>query len=427
MEKVLIITYYWPPAGGPGVQRWLKFAKYLSEFGFEPIIYAPQNPDYPILDSTLSTEIPSNIRVIKKPIFEPYFLASIFSKKHTKSISSGIISEEKKQGFLQKILLFIRGNFFIPDARKFWIKPSVQFLKEYISEYQIDKIITTGPPHSMHLIGLNLKKELNVKWLADFRDPWTKIGYHKNLKLTNRSQNKHLKLEEEVLNFADKILVTSFTTQKEFENKTNTPVEIITNGFDVELNEESPKNPRFIVSHIGSLLSGRNPHNLWKVLGEIGKENNAFSKALELQLVGKVSEDVVNSIKMNGLENNLCLRGYVTHEEALGIQRNSDLLLLIEINSEETQGIIPGKLFEYMAAKRPILAIGPLNWDASRIISETNSGESFSYEERGEMKNKLLDFYHTYEKGELGVKSKNLEKYSRRNLTGRLAEVLKTL
>lgn len=196
LKKTLIITYYWPPAGGPGVQRWLKFVKYLPEFGIEPIVYCPENPNYPIRDESLVNEIPKNITILKQPINEPYGLASLFSKGKSKSISSGVIPKAKKQSWIEKTMLYVRGNYFIPDARKNWVKPSVDFLSVYIKEQHIETIITTGPPHSLHLIGLQLKEKLGVKWLADFRDPWTTIGYHKDLKLTASSKAKHLDLEK---------------------------------------------------------------------------------------------------------------------------------------------------------------------------------------------------------------------------------------
>ena len=189
MKKVLIITYYWPPAGGPGVQRWLKFVKYLPEFGIEPIVYCPQNPNYPIIDTSMVSEVSSKLEVIQKPINEPYKLAQLVSKSKTSKLSKGIINGEKKQTILEQILLFIRGNFFIPDARVSWVKPSVSFLYDYIKTHKIDTIITTGPPHSLHLIGLQLKRMHQLKWITDFRDPWTQIGYHKKLKLTPLSKH----------------------------------------------------------------------------------------------------------------------------------------------------------------------------------------------------------------------------------------------
>ena len=185
MKKALIIAYYWPPAGGPGVQRLFKFVKYLRDFDVEPIVYIPENPSYPINDDSFVNEIPEGLKVIKQPIKEPYKLASKFSKGDSNTISKGIIKNSSKQSLKEKLMLFIRGNFFIPDARIGWVKPSVQFLNKYIRENGIEVVITTGPPHSLHLIALKLKNKLAFNWIADFRDPWTTIGYHKKLKLLN--------------------------------------------------------------------------------------------------------------------------------------------------------------------------------------------------------------------------------------------------
>ena len=425
MKKVLIITYYWPPAGGPGVQRWLKFIKYLRDFEIEPIVYIPKNPDYPILDTTLVNEIPKGITILEKSIFEPYFLANLFSKKETKTISSGVISEEKKQNFLQKVFLYIRGNFFIPDARKFWIKPSVKFLNDYLAENLIDTIITTGPPHSLHLIGLELRKKNSIKWFADFRDPWTEIGYHKKLKLSASAKAKHIALEKEVLNTADHIITTSFTTQKEFSLKTSKPITVITNGYDSIENIETELDYKFTIAHIGSLLSGRNPENLWRVLKELLSENEEFKKDFVLKLVGTVSEDVINTLKKFELNSNLEIKGYVSHNEAYRTQHSSQVLLLIEIDSEETKGIIPGKLFEYISAKRPIIAIGPKDWDVKNIIENTDTGNYFTYQDSANLKRQVLDYYHQYKIKQLKINSKNIEQYSRKNLTKVLANLLK--
>ena len=424
MKKVLIITYYWPPAGGPGVQRWLKFVKYLREYQIEPIVYIPENPEYPILDRSLNCEVPEKITILKNKIFEPYGLAKLFSKKHTSIISSGIIADSKKQNLLQKLFLYIRGNFFIPDARKFWVKPSVEFISDYISKHDINTIITTGPPHSLHLIGLGLKQKHRIKWIADFRDPWTQIGYHEKLRLTNSSREKHLKLEKKVLSEANHIITTSFTTKAEFEKKTSRPIMVITNGYDGLNQSEVPLDLHFTFSHIGSLLSGRDPKNLWQVLGELAAENPNFSRNLKIKLVGAVSDEVVLSIKEFGLGNHLEISGYVPHKEALKIQQSAQVLLLIEINSEETKGIIPGKLFEYMAAKRPILAVGPPEWDVEKILKETSAGSCFKYDERENLKVQILSYYELFIQGKLKSESKNIEKYSRRNLTGNLAQLL---
>ncbi|PKV51592.1 glycosyltransferase involved in cell wall biosynthesis [Aquimarina sp. MAR_2010_214] len=423
--KVLIITYYWPPAGGPGVQRWLKFVKYFREFDIEPVVYVPENPTYPLEDTSLLSEIPEGIEILKQPIFEPYRFAQFFSKKETKTISKGIIAGTAKQSFIQRLLLYIRGNFFIPDARRFWVKPSVKYLKKYLSENKIDTIVTTGPPHSIHLIGKELKQQTGVKWFADFRDPWTTIGYHDKLKLTKRSMQKHISMEKEVLSTADHIVVTSFTTQNEFKEITDTPISVITNGYDKESIPETILDTKFTISHIGSLLSGRNPENLWKALCDLTKENKAFSEAFQLQLVGAVSNDVLSSIREAGLSDFLELKGYVSHIDAIKIQRSSQVLLLIEIDSKDTRCIIPGKLFEYMVSKRPLIAIGPKDADISKIIKETNSGVFFEYQEYEKIKVQILEYFVQFQKGTLASHVIGVGKYSRRELTRVMAEILK--
>src|SRR5690606_30458433 len=324
MKRALIITYYWPPAGGPGVQRWLKFVKYFREFGVEPIVYAPENPNYPLVDENFSSEIPSDIEIIKQPINEPYRFAKLFSKKKTKQISSGIIPK-KKISTLEKLLLYVRGNFFIPDARVGWVKPSVDFLSKYISENAVDVVITTGPPHSLHLIGMQLQKDLGVKWIADFRDPWTTIHYHKSLRLNKSSERKHKELEASVLKSANIITVTSPTTKKEFEMITKTPIEVITNGFDISEKMDFEMDSSFSISHIGSLLSERNPEVLWKVLSEISKENPSFNNDLKLKFAGAVSEQVKPSLENFHLISNRASLGSGSHSEALKMQHQSQV------------------------------------------------------------------------------------------------------
>ncbi|MCB7480398.1 glycosyltransferase family 4 protein [Christiangramia sediminis] len=425
MKKVLIITYYWPPSGGPGVQRWLKFVKYLRGYGIEAVVYVPENPSYPIIDKSLEEEIPEGIRVIRKKIFEPYSIAGIFSKKDTETISAGIIQKEENQSALQKAMLYIRGNYFIPDARKFWISPSVKFLKKEIEDGHYHAIITTGPPHSLHLIGLKLKQALAVKWIADFRDPWTQIGYHEKLKLNDSSRKKHEKLEEQVLNAADHIITTSFTTKEEFSSKTSQPVTVITNGFDTEINRNNSTKKQFEIAHIGSLLSGRNPDSLWKALQELIKNNKDFKDYFRLRLAGKVSDEVLGSIRKYDLQHFLENEGYVNHARAVKLQREASVLLLLEIDSEETRGIIPGKIFEYLAANKPILAIGPKNWDAEKIISKTNAGKVFSYADASEIKHHIESLFRKYLKNEQMSTSHNLEQYHRKSLTEDLANLIK--
>ena len=422
--KVLIITYYWPPAGGPGVQRWLKFVKYLPDYNIEPIVYCPENPNYPIIDTQLEQEVSKDVVIIKQPIREPYRLANLLSGKSSKKISSGVIPKQNKQSFIEKSLLFIRGNFFIPDARKYWVNPSVKFLSEYIEKESVKTVITTGPPHSIHLIGLQLIKRLRVKWIADFRDPWTTIGYHKQLKLSAASQKKHLRLELEVLNSADQIIVTSETTKAEFQIKTNQPIEVITNGYDDHKVERPKKDSKFTISHIGSLLSERNPTKLWEALQELIKEHSDFKETFQLNLIGVVSEDVLQSIDDYRLRDFTNVMGYVGHRDAIKAQMKSRVLLLIEIDSEDTKAIIPGKLFEYLAAETPILAIGPKDSDVEQILKSTNTGHYFCYDEKLAVKSQIYSFFEGYRNNTLKVFPIGLKQYSRKELTSKLVRLI---
>ena len=424
-KKLLIITYYWPPAGGPGVQRWLKFVKYLPDFDVQPIVFVPENPTYPIVDSNLVAEVSDKAIILKTPIFEPYQLASFLSKNKTKKISSGIIPNQKKQSFLEKVMLWVRGNLFIPDARVFWVKPSVAYLEKYIRENEIDTIITSGPPHSLHLIGLELKQKMNLKWLADFRDPWTTIGYHKSLRLSQYAAKKHKQLERQVLNSADTIIVTSKTTKAEFQALTTKPIEVITNGFDVEKVDKQSLDTKFSLAHIGSFLSERNPKIVWESLVELCAEIPDFKTHLEIKLIGAISQEVLETIEHFGLNSFLNNLGYVSHAEAVAHQRKSQVLLLIEINSEETKSILPGKLFEYMVSERPILAIGPKDSDFAEIITNTNSGVFFEYSEKAKLKQTIQEYYNQFLVGKLQSHAVGLQQYSRKNLTQQLVALLR--
>ena len=407
------------------MQRWLKFVKYLPEFNIEPIVFIPKNPTYPLRDEKLVDEVSNHTKIIKFPIFEPYRFASFLSKNNTKKISSGIIPNQQKQSFLERLLLWVRGNLFIPDARFFWVKPSIKFLKKYIREQQIETVITTGPPHSVHLIGLGLKKQNNINWIADFRDPWTTIGYHKALRLSLKATQKHKKLEKEVLESCDHLLVTSPTTKQEFTHLTSKPITVITNGFDEEHVSKKAMDAQFTLAHIGSLLSERNPLILWESLAELISENTEFASHFQLKLIGAVSKEVLQTLKKYGLEKYTNHLGYVSHERALQEQRCSQVLLLIEINSTETNCIIPGKLFEYMVSERPILALGPEKADFKNIINETNAGSFFSYSDKLALKNQIQLYFIQYKENSLRQNALGIQKYSRKNLTQQLANLIK--
>lgn len=431
-KKLLIITYYWPPAGGPGVQRWLKFAKYLPEFGWEPVIYTPENPGYPLLDESLLKEVPKGLEIIKTKIWEPYQLAEKLNKSN-KKFKAGQFDVGKNQSWKSKLSIWIRGNFFIPDARVFWVKPSVKFLKKYLKENHFDAFVTTGPPHSMHLIGLELKKHfLQLKWIADFRDPWTEISYYQHLKLTKSSDAKHRRLEQTVFSNADITLATSYTDAENFQKKGANAV-CITNGFDspkypkgtlTPIDNQQPTTNNFTISYIGVLEQLRNPEVLWEVLNELIIENQDFKDHFELKFVGRIDDKILNKIESSTLRNSVKNLGYLTHDKAVEEMHNSDILLITNFPEEKSKGIIPGKIFEYLATGKQILSFGPKDADVATILQKTNAGRHFTYNQKAEVKVFILEKFNLWKEGKLNTNSSDIQEFSRRNLTKKLSEIL---
>lgn len=433
MKKVLILTYYWPPAGGAGVQRCLKFVKYLRNFGWEPIVYTAENGEMPVIDNSLLKDVPQGVEVIKTPIWEPYSVYKKFiGRKKDDKINAAFLSENKKTSLTEKISVWIRGNFFIPDARRFWIRPSIRYLNEYLAKHPVDIIISSGPPHSMHLIARGIKKKYpKLKWLADFRDPWTNIDFYEDLMLTGLADAKHRRQEKSVLEQADHIISVGDTSTKELEDilKLYGPYpsgkfSTITNGYDEEdvYNGPLEKDSKFSMAHIGSLVKSRNPVTLWKALSELTHENPDFKRDLEIKLVGKVDYAVKESIDAFGLSEFVRKIEYLPHSEVIKEQQRSKVLLLLVNKTKNAKSILTGKFFEYMAAKVPIIAIGPKDGDLAKIIHETQAGLISDFEETDVLKQNILATYL----GRDTVKpiAEKIENYSRRKLTEKLADTM---
>lgn len=429
-KKVLIITYYWPPSGGSGVQRWVKFAKYLRECGWEPIIYTPSNPERPAIDHSLSKDVPKDLTVIQQPIWEPYtFYKKLVGLKKDEKLGSGLMKTGEESSFFHSLSVWIRGNFFIPDARKFWIRPSVKFLRDYLKKNPVDAIISTGPPHSMHMIAMNVAKYLSTPWLADFRDPWTNIDFFEELKLSKYARKKHHKLESKVLTTADDLVVISPTMKKEFQEITNTPISVVPNGFDkADFSEESYKaGSVFSLSHVGMMTPTRNPQVLWEALSELSKENDRFRTNFKLRLIGKIDGTIKEDIDRFNIQHLVQIESYVPHDEIIRIQQQSDALLLIINNTPNAPLILTGKLFEYLAAKRPIICLSPVEGDAKEVIDETKAGSFILYSEKDLLKSELMRLFRNWEKGTNPYEGIDAEKYSRRSLTKKIATQLNEL
>jgi len=419
MQKVLIITYYWPPGSGAGVQRWLKFSKYLPSFGWEPLILTvdPGYATWPATDITLEKDIPAGTRIYKtaaKDYFRLY-------RKDKKNIPSAGFASGVSDGFRGRLQRFIRGNFFIPDPRRGWNRDAFNKARELIINEKIDHVITTSPPHSTQLIGLKLKKKFpGIKWIADLRDPWTDIYYYSMFYPTEISKAIDTNYEKMVLRSADKIITVGKSLKDLFSSKESSAAGktfIITNGFDEDdFNSIQPESPDvFTVSYIGTLSDD------YPVSGFISAFSQLISSGLKLKLrfAGLVSENMKNQIRPEIGNNDVDFLPYANHHEAIKYMTGSSALLLIIPDHKSNRTILTGKLFEYIAAGKPVICLGPADGDAAAIIKETSSGKVFNYDESAQIRDYLIHLLQ-YPKHE----SKNIDAFSRRKLTEKLVQAI---
>ena len=436
MKRVLIISYYWPPTGGSGVQRWVKFAKYLPAEGWQPVIYTPENPEQLAVDASLEAEVPTEAEVIRRRIVEPYEMYKKLLRKsgHSKEAVEVNPVNAQNKSFMQKFAMWIRGNFFRPDPRCLWIRPSVKFLKKYLKEHPVDLIVSTGPPQSMHLIGRKLAAETGLPWIADFRDPWTKIFYFKHLSMTLATQKWHHKMEKKVLDDATAVVAVSPLVQQDFQAMTQTPVELITNGFD-ECDFAAEKcieaaggaEREFVIVHTGLFAADGNPTVLWDVLAEKCNKDSEFKKLMKIRLVGKTDEQILKAIKDAGLDQNLEDMGYQPHAVAVEQQRKASLLILPLRKEPEYKAVLPGKLFEYLASWRPVLGIGQTDGAMSMILNNTKTGMVLDWEDRTSI-GKFIDIcWDKHLAGTLMVEDADISQFTRRNLTRRMAQLFDKL
>jgi hypothetical protein len=429
MKKVLIITYYWPPAGGVGVLRWLKFVKYLRDYGWEPVVFTVGNGEYADDDASLLDQIPQGVEIIRQQIWEPYSLYKrwVGASKDSR-IKVGFTNEGKKPGRSELFSRWVRGNLFIPDARAAWIRPGRRFMARWLRDNPVDIIVSTGPPHSTHLIAKGLASRTNIPWVADFRDPWTDISYFKDLRLSAWARRRHYRLERSVLASADDVIVVGPYMAERFWKKFRRRYRVISNGYDESDFPGTPLNarsPEFILSHVGSISPSQIHPLFWEALGELAAEQAEFSATLQIRLVGNVDTAIIHALNSAGLEQKMVRIPHLSHQEALKEMSQASLLLLFINQVEHAQAIITGKVFEYLMLRRPILCMGPLDGDAANIIRETESGKVFDGSDKQAIKNYILDQFIKWQAGESFVTSKaTIKAYSRKSLTRDLADAL---
>lgn len=430
MKRVLIISYYWPPTGGSGVQRWVKFAKYLPQEGWQPVIYTPENPEQLAVDASLEAEVPAEAEIVKTRIIEPYELYRKFLRRsgHGEAAVEVNPVNARNKSFFQKAAMWVRGNLFLPDPRCLWIGPSVRFLKNYLKDHPVDLIVSTGPPQSMHMIGRRLSLETGLPWIADFRDPWTKIFYFKHLAMMPSTLKWHQRMEKKVLDDASAVVAVSPLVQQDFQAMTQTPVELITNGFD-ECDfpegrcEDAFGGPDkdFVITHTGLFAADGNPTILWKVLADKCRADENFGKHLKIRLVGKTDSQITDSLEAVGLSDNVINLGYQPHAVAVEEQRTASLLILPLRKEPEYKAVLPGKLFEYLASWRPVLGIGQTDGAMSIILNTTKTGLVLDWNDEASLARFIELCWQRHLKGGLTVEDADISQFTRKELTRRMA------
>lgn len=425
-KKVLIITYYWPPVGGSGVQRWLKMSRYLQSFNWEPVIYTPENPSFGIIDESLLEDIPSDIEVIKLPIWEPYrFFAGIKGKKGM--ITASDIRIREKKTLIDKIFLWLRANFFIPDPRIFWVRPSVKFLPDIIKSNNIDAVITTGPPHSLHLIGRKLKKKTGIKWIADFRDPWTQWDLYEELPMSRLTRNIQRKMERNVLQEADEVFANNNFVRKQLEEIGGRQVKVISNGYDEAdfKNFQKRDTEIFTIRHIGIIDEMRDPGNFINAL-KLFIQDHPDDK-FKIEFIGTVAdtfkEKVYEDIQLSQYIN---FKPYQPHNKIIRLYEQTDVLLLVLANTISAAGNTPGKVYEYLASGASILALGPPEGEVAEILRHTMAGKIAAHQDTLQIKGILEQFFEAYKKN-IQHKNRHVQEYSRKAQAGKVAEILDKL
>lgn len=421
-KRVLIITYYWPPSAGSGVQRWLKFAKYLPGYGWDPVIFTPENPDFDLKDPLMEKEVSPDMEVLKFPIWEPYQVLRMLKKE--KISDPGVIIEKKQKTWFDKVAIWIRANAIIPDPRVYWVKPSVKFLGQLMDSNNFQAVITTGPPHSMHLIGRDLKRRYGIPWLADFRDPWSSWEFLDTLPMIDWVKRRHRRLEGSVFQEADALVTISPTFRQEMGQLAGREIHVITNGFDPadlpsDFSMKPPASETLEIVYTGVIDAIRDPMPFLLAMKEVfGRTKNK----VKLTFVGRVSLQVKNTIMEDSwFSSHIELAGYVSHEVVFQYYEKAHVLLLILTNTKNAKGNIPGKVFEYMATGRRIIALGDPEGDTAQILRKAQAGEVFRHEDRTGIRSFLEN--GPIKSVDSQQSSMNVS-YERKNLTGELADLL---
>lgn len=429
MKKVLIIAYYFPPSGGPGVQRVLKHVKFLREFGWEPVVLTVSNGQFPARDESLFSEIPDGVKVFRTKIFEPYDIYRFFTgKKKGEAIDVNTIKKEgQKSKLTEKIAEFIRATFFIPDARIGWFWNASKEALKIIEDENIDAIYSSSPPYTCSLIAKKLKKKTKLPWIAGFRDPWTEfISTPKRWffpKMIDR------RMEYSVFNQADYV---ECAWQGIIEDALGKYPKLdrskfihVPNGYDsTEFPEvDHQKNNKFTMTYTGSMYGRRNPKDLFDAVEELISDGKIDKNNIKMRFIGRFGDEIHQMFESVRFKNSIEILSYMPHKKSIEYLLRSDASLLIVDESKESEEIVPGKVYEYLGVGRPVFAVAPESSAISKLIIETNGGFIAHQSEKEKLKSNFLHFYNSWTQGKeiITQNRKEIEKYERRENAATLA------
>lgn len=430
MRKVLIISYNWPPSGGIGVLRNLKFTKYLRDYGWEPVLFVPTKANYSYLDQNNLKDIPAHLEIIRCPIAEPFSLFKLLSgKKKDYPLNNPVDVKDTKQNLIDKLGIWIRGNFFIPDARALWIRPATKQLLRYLKDHKIDAIFTDGPPHTNTRIGNIVARKTNIPWLADFQDPWTQVDYLKKYKLTKLAWKIHRDMEQEVFKTANKITSASPGFSKQLESIGAKDVSTLYYGYDEDDFKGLMKHPsrKFRISHAGLMGEDRLPRTLFRILEKLTEEIPEFAQDLEICFMGQVDHSVLNELEIRNLASYQNLTGTISRKNVLQEIMNSAVLLLCINKAYNANARIPAKIFEYIRTGNSILALGPPESDISDLLKSVKKPQAIAYTDENEIALFIRKEYSTFKankKNSIIDVMPEIEELSNKKITQKLALLL---
>ncbi|MBR1735408.1 MAG: glycosyltransferase family 4 protein [Firmicutes bacterium] len=415
MKKVLMIANQFPPMGGSGVQRSVKFVKHLRKFGYEPIVFTREVGNMILKDETLLKDVPDGVKIIRTPARECTELKGIM-----------------------RIPGKVLGKLMIPDSARLWELGSKKAVLDVIDKEDIKIVYTTSAPYSDHLLGLYIKKNRpNVKWAVDFRDEWTNNPYT----LDNPYNPIRTKIEKDmeysVLKKADVLITNTPIMRKNFVENNNLDGDnffVIPNGYDEEdfagLDLSKRKNEKLTFVYTGALYGRRKPDTFFQALKELKEENRIDGNKIHIELIGNYHKDKLQAqIDSYSLTNEFEIVGYVPHDECIKHQLDSDVLVLIEGVGRGAEAFYTGKIFEYMNTGRPVLAILPENGAAADLVRESGIGIVSHTENVEAIKNNIEEYYKKWceDKLDFEPNRKVIEKFERKALTKELADVFDKL